>query len=157
MPTLALAPQDLEHLVGTLVSVLEIHMDTLLPKAFIESLVLPRALVRHRVRRSPGSIFPQLRLLLEKLGECPHTWQPCVPYAWRKLLSWAQGVRWRVLKHVRSGHLQFRLLESSKYWGLRAKRQSAGVSGGSGQTLRHLASEGKGEFFSRGVGQCAED
>ena len=31
---------------GILVSVLEIHTDTLLPKAFIESLVLPRALVR---------------------------------------------------------------------------------------------------------------
>lgn len=46
MPTLAWAPQDLEQMVGTLVSVLEIHTDTLLPKAFIESLVLPRALVR---------------------------------------------------------------------------------------------------------------
>lgn len=46
MPTLAWAPQNLEQVVGTLVSVLEIHMDTLLPKAFIESLLLPRALVR---------------------------------------------------------------------------------------------------------------
>ena len=46
MPTLAWAPENLEQVVGTLVSVLEIHTDTLLPKAFIESLVLPRALVR---------------------------------------------------------------------------------------------------------------
>ena len=46
MPTLAWAPQNLEQVVGTLVSVLEIHTDTLGPKAFIESLVLPRALVR---------------------------------------------------------------------------------------------------------------
>lgn len=39
MPTLAWTPQNLEQVVGTLVSVLEIHTDTLLPKAFIESLV----------------------------------------------------------------------------------------------------------------------
>ena len=30
------------------------------------------------------------------------------------------------------GISSIQLLESSKYWGLRAKKQSAGVSGGSG-------------------------
>ena len=66
----------------------------------------------------------QLWLVLGKLGEHPHTWQPCVPYSWRKLLSWAQGIRWRVLWHMRSeGISSIQLFESSKYWGLQAKGQ----------------------------------
>lgn len=46
MQTLAWAPQTLEGAVGTPVSVLELHTDALLPKAFIESLVLPGAACR---------------------------------------------------------------------------------------------------------------
>ena len=64
------------------------------------------------------------------------------------LLSWAQGVRWRVLWHMRSeGISSIQLFESSKYWGLRAKGQSEGSAEGQRQTLRHLASEGTGDRF----------
>lgn len=46
MQTLAWAPQTLEGAAGMPVSVLELHTHTLLPQAFIESLVLPGAACR---------------------------------------------------------------------------------------------------------------
>lgn len=51
---------------------LETHTDTLLPKAFIESLVLPRGHVQGSGHsNNPGITFPWLKLLLGEMGGRP--------------------------------------------------------------------------------------
>lgn len=71
-----------------------------------------------------------------------------MPYSCRKLWSWAQPARRRVLRHRRSeGISSIQLFESSRYWGLREQRavsrgQEEGYTGQ--ESTRHLASEGAG-------------
>lgn len=92
-------------------------------------------------------IFPWLRLLWGRWEGSPYTWQPCMPYSWMKLLSWAQAARWRVLWHRRSeGISSIQLFESSRYWGLQGPRgRQQGSGGGSGGRAR-------GTWLLRGQG-----
>lgn len=132
MPTLAWAPQDLESDGGDAGLSPEIHMDTLLPKAFIESPVLPRALVRVQGTREFRQYISTAPALGRSWGECPHTWQPCVPLRLEEALELGTGRPMAGNTHALRGHLFDPAVGVQQVLGLRAKRQSAGVSGGSG-------------------------
>lgn len=69
-----------------------------------------------------------------------------MPYSCRKVWSWAQAARWRVLLHKRSeGISSIQLFESSRYWGLWEQRAVSRVPDGqTGASPRHLAPEGQG-------------
>ena len=132
MPTLAWAPENLEQVVGTLVSVLEIHTDTLLPKAFIESLVLPRALVR--VPGMAGVQAPSFAALAHpgEAGRAPSHLAALCAILLEEAVELGTGCPMAgALAHALRGHLLDPAVRVQQVLGAEGKGAVRGVSGGS--------------------------